>query len=91
MSEAIKPHGTIKATEGGSAHIPKEIRESLESDSLPYVMDAHTVVLFNPNSSPEIVLKSLQNLIEDIKLRVVPKTELTENDKKVKKNANGTD
>ena len=48
-------------------------------------------ILFNPNSSPEIVLKSLQNLIEDIKLRVVPKTELTENDKKVKKNANGTD
>ena len=49
----IKPSGTIKPTPVGTAHIPKEIREELEvtnGEAIPFVADAHTVILYNPKT-----------------------------------------
>ncbi|MHA1215649.1 MAG: hypothetical protein ACTSPG_10140 [Candidatus Hodarchaeales archaeon] len=65
----VKPHGTIKPTEGGTAHIPKQIREELGSDEIAFITDAKTAVLFNPNTPKEKIIASLKILIKDIELR----------------------
>ena len=72
---SIKPSGKIKPTEQGTAHIPLIIREELETDEIPFIADAHTVVLFNPRKSPEEIIESLKILIKDIELRKTPRTE----------------
>lgn len=67
----IKPQGTIKPTPGGTAHIPKSIRTELGNPKeIPFVADAHTVILFNPNKTPEEILQSLEVLRKDLSLRI---------------------
>ena len=71
MSKRIKPQGTIKPTPEGTAHIPKMIRDELgDNVEIPFVADAHTVLLFDPKKTPEEILKSLDVLTRDIKNRI---------------------
>ena len=72
----IKPQGTLKPTKGGTAHIPNRIRMELGyPKEIPFVADAHTVLLFNPKSSVEDILESLKVLAKDIRLRVIVQKE----------------
>jgi len=80
----IRPKGTIAVSEVGTAHMPKEIREELgiQRGDIAYVVDAKTAVLFSPNSSPKDIIKSLEILIQDLKLRIEDcKNEKTTNTK----------
>lgn len=68
--EKIRPHGIIRPSSTGSAHIPEVIRKELGSTEIPYVMDAHTIILFNPNKNPREILQGLEVLMRDLRLRI---------------------
>ena len=61
--------GTIKPTETGNAHIPELIRKEIESKQIPYIVNAHTAILYNPDVTVEEILESLDILRRDILLR----------------------
>ena len=70
--ECIEPQGVLKPTKIGNAHLPKALREELgDPHEIPYVADAHTVLLYDPAKTPEEILKSLEVLAMDIRLRIV--------------------
>ena len=70
-TKKIHPQGTLKPSKTGSTHLPKLIRKELGNvKEIPFVADAHTVILFNPGKTPEQILQSLDILKRDIELRI---------------------
>jgi hypothetical protein len=61
-------HGKI-TFKAGKAHIPVIVRKELAASEAGYIIDAKTVVLCNLNMSPEELIKSLELLIEHLKLK----------------------
>ena len=75
-TQTIKPQGTLKPSKTGSTHLPKLIRKELgNTKEIPFVADAHTVILFNPEKTPKQILQSLDILKRDIQLRIEEKGE----------------
>jgi len=66
----IRPVGTIRANKDGKAHIHKVIIEECGGNAIPYVINASTVLLYNPNLNLEDLLASIEVLKSDVKLRV---------------------
>lgn len=75
MRTRIKPHGAIKISKNQpKANIPSLIMKELSvavDDKIPYVVDAHTVLLFNPAVKPEKVLAGLEALTAHLRARIV--------------------
>jgi len=71
MREQIKPVGKISISKQGKAHIPDLIRNTIGEKEVSYLINAKTVILFDPSASPEEVLKSLDIMRRDIELRIV--------------------
>lgn len=70
--EKVKPVGYLKTTKSSKTHIPKLIRRETGTqpgDKIPYVINASTVLLYNPNLSLEELLASIDVLRRDVKLR----------------------
>jgi len=66
----LKPVGYIRPTRTGNAHIPSIVRRELgHPREIPFVMTAHTVLLIDPTKTPEEIIRSLDVLKEDLKLR----------------------
>jgi len=62
--------GTISIPERSSvAWIPKVLKEAGFVGDIPYLLDAATAVLIHPRASLDDVERSLQVLLEDIKIR----------------------
>jgi hypothetical protein len=53
----------------GFAYIPKEIREEGYEGDVETIANALTITLIKPGVSPESAIKSLEIVIQDIKLR----------------------
>ncbi len=62
----VKALGWIKATDVGTAHIPALIRKSVGMKKIPYIMDAHAILLFDPSKSLEQLLESLEIMKRDL-------------------------
>ena len=76
--EKIKPIGSIKLTKTSKAHISELIRKETgieQGGEIPFVINASTVLLYNPNLSLEEILASIEVLKQDLKLRVEKKDE----------------
>jgi hypothetical protein len=71
--QTVKPKGTLKVTKIGIANIPREIQRELEieNEDIAYVLDAKTAILFNPETSIEDILHSIEVLKQDILLRKI--------------------
>ena len=65
----IRPVSHIKVNKAGKAHIHKVIREECATKVIPYVINASTVLLYNPNLSLEELLASIDVLRRDVQLR----------------------
>lgn len=68
----IRPVGTIKLTKTSKAHIPELIRRETDTrpgEEIPFVINAATVLLYNPKLDLQQLLASLEVLKEDLKLR----------------------
>jgi len=77
VREKIKPVGWIKTTKDSKAHISELIHREIETkpgDMIPFVMNASTVLLYNPSLSLESLLASIKVLREDVKLRIKKET-----------------
>jgi bifunctional DNA-binding transcriptional regulator/antitoxin component of YhaV-PrlF toxin-antitoxin module len=57
-----------KANPQGQYYLPKEVREEL-GEKLDLICNAKAAVIYNSNTSLELVLKSLEVLTQDIKNR----------------------
>ncbi len=71
--ETIKAVGYLKTTKTSKSHIPELIRRETGVEpggQIPYVINASTVLLYNPNLTPEELLASIDVLKRDVKLRV---------------------
>ena len=66
----IRPVGVIKANKAGKAHIHKVILKECGGNAIPYVINASTVLLYNPSLSLEELLASIDVLKQDVKLRL---------------------
>lgn len=66
----IRPVGVIRANKAGKAHIHKMIIEECGGHAIPYVINASTVLLYNPNLNLRELLESIDVLKRDVKLRV---------------------
>ena len=67
----IRPIGEIKISKTGKSHIPAIIRREIGgSDKIPFILNAHTVVLFRDDAKPEDILASLEIIRNDIMLRL---------------------
>ena len=66
----VRPVGVIRANKDSKAHIHKVIIEECGTRDIPYVMNASTVLLYNPNLSLDDLLASIDVLKRDVKLRV---------------------
>lgn len=69
-NEVIRPLNTLKVNKAGKAHIHKVIIEECGGHEIPYVINASTVLLFNPELSLDSLLASINVLKEDVKLRM---------------------
>ena len=71
MTEEVEKflHGKI-SIRSGKAHIPRAVRKELEKDEVGYILDARTVVLCDPNMDVNDLLKSIELLIEHIRLKM---------------------
>jgi len=73
MTEDIRPHGKIKVLDDrGFSYLPKLLREEMNAekgDYIPFFINANTALLIREGTSREEVLKSLEVLKEDLKLR----------------------
>ena len=65
----IRPINYIRVNKAGKAHVHKVIREECATNDIPYVINASTVLLYNPNLSLEELLASIDVLKRDVKLR----------------------
>lgn len=66
----IRPVGTIRANKASKAHIHKVIIEECGGHNIPYVINASTVLLYNPDLTLKQLLASIDVLKRDVKLRV---------------------
>lgn len=71
----IKPFNHIKVSKTKIAAIHRVILDELggkkgEKFWIPYIPNAETVLLFNPNTDPEKILASLEVLRQDILVRI---------------------
>lgn len=70
--EKIRPVGYIRLTKTCKTHIPELIRRETETapgGKIPYIINASTILLYNPKLDLESLLKSIDILKEDLKLR----------------------
>jgi hypothetical protein len=70
----IKPVGSIKLSKQGKAHIPQLIQKETNTQpgkEIPFVINASTVLLFDPDLNLEELLASIDVLREDVKLRQI--------------------
>ena len=68
----IKPVGYIKTTRRAKSHIPKLIMQETSVElggRIPYLIDAHAVLLFNPHISTKELIESLEVLKREVILR----------------------
>lgn len=75
--ETVKPVGYLKITKTSKSHISELIRRETGVQSggqIPYVINASTVLLYNPNLTLEELLASIDVLRRDVKLRVQKET-----------------
>lgn len=70
----VRPVGVIHANKDSKAHIHKVIIEECGSHDIPYVMNASTVLLYNPGLSLDELLASIDVLKRDVKLRLQKET-----------------
>lgn len=71
--EKIKAVGYLKTTKSCKSHIPELIRRETGTqpgEKIPFVINASTVLLYNPNLSLKELLASIDVLKSDVKLRV---------------------
>lgn len=66
----IRPVSVIRANKASKAHIHKIIIDECGGREIPYVINASTVLLYDPKLSLEELLASIEVLKDDIKLRV---------------------
>jgi len=67
----IEPKDYIYVSEKhGIARIKKEILKEIGTYKIPYVIDANTVLLYDPTKSAEEILKSIDVLKGDILVRI---------------------
>lgn len=69
----IRPVGTLRANKASKAHIHKVIIEECGGRNIPYVINASTVLLYNPSLSLADLLASIDVLRSDVKLRTAKK------------------
>ena len=70
--ETVKAVGYLKTTKTSKSHIPELIRRETGVEpggQIPYVINASTVLLYNPKLTPEELLASIDVLKRDVKLR----------------------
>jgi hypothetical protein len=68
VSKKVKGHGTITVYQEHLAYIPKQVIAEL-GKKIEYVLDARTVLLFDPETDPDILIQSLDGLKNHINLR----------------------
>lgn len=68
MSKKVKGHGTITVYEKHLAYIPKQVTEEL-GRKIEYILGARTVLLFDPETDPDMLIQSLEGLKLHINLR----------------------
>ncbi len=86
MEKKIRPVGYLKTTKGSKTHIPGLIHREVRTkagDPIPYVMNARSVLLYDPSLSLKDILASIDVLIRDIKLREVPESQIERIEEKV--------
>ena len=74
MEKRIKPVGYIKTTKTSKSHISSLIHRETGTkagDSIPFVINARAVLLYDPSMSVEEILASINVLKQDVKLREV--------------------
>jgi len=64
-----KAVGHICVNKAGKAHIPTIIRKECAAQKIPFVINANSVLLFNPSLDLDSLLKSIDVLRQDVKLR----------------------
>lgn len=70
LNTNIRPAGVLKANKASKAHIHKVIIEECGGHDIPYVLNASTVLLYNPTLSLDSLLASIDVLRRDVVLRV---------------------
>jgi len=71
--EKIKPVGYLKTTKTSKSHIPHLVRRETGTnpgDKIPFVIDARSVLLYDPDLSAQELINSLEVMKQDIMLRV---------------------
>ena len=71
--EKVKPVGYLKTTKTCKSHIPELIRRETGTKpggKIPYVINASTVLLYDPRLNLQGLLASIDVLRSDVKLRV---------------------
>lgn len=77
MEKRIRPVGYLKTSKTSKCHISNLIHRETGTkagDSIPFVINARSVLLYDPSMTMEDILASIDVLIQDIKLREVPST-----------------
>lgn len=72
MKEKIKPVGWLKTTKASKTHIPGIIRRETDvspGEKIPYIINARSVLLYDPKLSAQELIDSLNVLKQDILLR----------------------
>lgn len=70
--ERIKPVGYLKMTKTAKTHISELIRRETGTkagEGIPFVINASTVLLYDPKLNLEEILASIDVLKQDVKLR----------------------
>lgn len=70
-NETIRPVNVLKVNKARKAHIHKVIIEECGGHEIPYVINASTVLLYDPRLSLKQLLASIKVLKSDVQLRVV--------------------
>jgi len=71
--EKIRPVGHIKITRESKSHISELIRREVGVESpgaIPFVINASTVLLYNPTMTLKEILASIDVLRQDVQLRL---------------------
>jgi len=69
-NETIRPLNVLKVNKAGKAHIHKVIVEECGGHEIPYVINASTVLLYNPKLDLKSLLASIDVLKKEVKLRI---------------------
>jgi hypothetical protein len=77
--ERIKPVGHLKLTKAGKSHIPRIVRRETDTEpgeKIPFVINARTVLLYDPKMSADELTASLDVMKQDIRLRKNKRSEV---------------